>query len=162
MTTRTRALLLGAFLLGAVSACDRYQSPPPTGPMVPSTPPSQFAIAGRWDGMTSQGRPIRFDVSDTTVVIDGTLSLHHDCTGGRLELKLDGYQGQVSGDSFSTTINWRYEEGTHYYIGKLTVSGRFEGDRLAHGGFVNSITDKQADNLGVCPAASGSWEADRS
>jgi hypothetical protein len=157
----TRAFLLGAFVLAAVPACNEYQDPPPTGTTVPSMPASQFAIEGSWDGVTSQGRPIRFDVSATTVVIDGTVSLHHDCTGGRLELKLDGYEGQVSGDSFSTTINWRYEEGTHFYTGKLTVSGRFEGDRVSHGGFVNSVTDKQADNLGVCPAASGSWEASR-
>ncbi len=83
--------------------------------------------------------------------------LHHDCTGGSLVLQLDGYEGQVSGDSFSPTINWRYEEETHYYTGKPTVSGRFEGERVSHGGFVNSVTDKQADNLGVAPrpAAAG-------
>ena len=155
---RNAALLL---LLLVAASCDELQDPPPAGPVVPPIPSSQFAIAGRWDGVTEQGRPLGFDVTDSTVVVNGSLTLHHDCSGGRLVLDLSTYEAQVSGDSFSVTLNWRRDEPTKYYVGRLTVSGRFEGNRLARGGFVNSITDKYADNLGVCPSSSGSWEAAR-
>ena len=155
---RTRGLLL---VILAAAACDELKDPPPTGPVVPPIPASQFAVAGSWDGVTDQGRPLSFDVSDSTVVVNGSLTLHHDCTGGRLVLDLGSYEAGVSGDSFSVTLNWRRDEPTKYYVGRLTVSGRFEGDRLARGGFVNSITDKYPDNLGVCPSSSGSWEAAR-
>jgi len=158
---RSKRLFACALLLGLASGCDELQDPPPAGPVVPPIPPSQFAIAGRWDGVTAQGRPLSFDVSDSTVVVNGFLTLHHDCSGGRLVLDLGSYDAQVSGDSFSVTLNWRRDEPTKYYVGRLTVSGRFEGNRLARGGFVNSITDKYADNLGVCPSSSGSWEAAR-
>lgn len=156
---RNRTLLL--LLLAAPISCDELQDPPPASPVVPPLPPSQYAIAGRWDGVTEQGRPLRFDVSSSTVVVNGSLTLHHDCTGGRLVLDLGSYEAQVAGDSFSVTMNWRRDEPTKYYVGRLTISGRFEGDRLARGGFVNSITDKYFDNLGICPSASGSWEAVR-
>jgi len=155
---RNTAFLL-LFLLAA--SCDDLQDPPPASPVVPPIPPSQFAIAGRWDGVTEQGRPLRFDVSDSTVVVNGSLTLHHDCSGGRLVLDLGSYDAQVNGDSFSVSLNWRRDEPTKYYVGRLTVSGRFESDRIARGGFVNSITDKYSDNLGVCPASAGSWEAVR-
>jgi hypothetical protein len=158
---KTGALLRNALLLCALSACDELKSPPPAAPIVPPVPPSQFAIAGRWDGVTEQGRPLRFDVSDSTVVVNGSLTLHHDCTGGRLVLDLGSFQADVNRDSFSVTMNWRRDEATKYYTGILTVAGRFEGDRLARGGFVNSVTDKQVDDLGVCPSSSGSWEASR-
>lgn len=155
--------LLGLFgLLLTLSSCDEFQDPPPTAPVVAPIPPSRYTIAGAWDGVTQQGRPLRFEVTEGTVVVNGTLSLHHDCSGGRLVLEQLGvYEAQVNGDSFSITINWRRDEDRRYYVGTLTVSGRFEGDRIARGGFVNSITDKVDDNLGVCPSASGSWEASR-
>jgi hypothetical protein len=101
-------------------------------PIVPPIPRSQFAISGRWDGVTEQGRPLRFDVSNTTVV-NGSLTLHHDCSGGRLVLDLGSYEAQVNGDSFSVTLNWRRDEPTKYYGGRLTVSERFESDRIARG-----------------------------
>ena len=144
-----------------VTSCDDLKDPPPAGPIVPPVAKSHFAIAGRWDGITEQGRPLRFDVSDQTVVLNGSLTLHHECSGGRLILDLGGYEADVNGDSFSVTLSWRRDEPTKYYTGRLTVSGRFEGDRLARGGFVNSVTDKYNDNLGVCPSSSGSWEAAR-
>jgi hypothetical protein len=155
-----RAIAFLAIFLVAAS-CDELKDLPPPSPTVPTIPPSQFAIAGRWDGMTDQGRPVRFDVSDSTVVVNGSLTLHHDCSGGRLVLDLGSYQAEVNGDSFSVTTIWRRDEGSKYYVGRLSITGRFEGDRLARGGFVNSITDKQADNLGVCPSSSGLWEATR-
>lgn len=148
-------------LILAVTACNEFEDPPPAAPILDPIPPSQFDIAGRWDGITDQGRPVRFDVNDQTIVIDGSLSLHHECSGGRLVLRLGTYEAEVSGDSFSATVNWRYDEDRRYYTGKLTVSGRFEGNQIAKGGFVNSITDKQADNLGVCNGVSGTWEASR-
>ena len=153
---RSRFLPACALLL-ALFSCSEFEDPPPAGPVVAPIPPSQYAIAGRWDGMSNQGRPLTFDVDDQTRVVNATITLHHDCTGGRLVLPLGGFEAQVSGDSFSATFNWRYEEPGKYYAGRLTVSGRFEGDRLSRGGFVNSVTDKQADNLGVCPSSSGSW-----
>jgi hypothetical protein len=122
-------------------------------------PGSQFNIVGRWDGQSSQGRPIRFDVTQGVLLVDGQLALHHDCTGGRLELQLSSYRAEISGDSFTTTFDWRFDEEGRFYVGVLTVSGRFEGDVVANGGWVNSITDKQADNLGVCGPASGNWQA---
>jgi hypothetical protein len=158
---RTTTLLACALLSVVATSCKEFDDPPPASPTVAPIPPSQFAIAGRWDGTSNQGRPVRFDVDEATRVVDGSLTLHHDCSGGRLVLPLAGFEAQVSGDSFSSTINWRVDEGTKYYVGKLTVSGRFEGAHRARGGFVNSVTDKQADNLGVCPSASGSWEASR-
>ncbi len=148
-------------LLLAAASCNEFEDPPPMAPTVDPIPPSQFDITGRWDGISDQGRPVRFDVSDETIVFDGSLSLHHDCSGGRLELKLGTYEAEVNGDSFSATVNWRQDEERRFYTGKLTVSGRFEGNRIAKGGFVNSITDKQADNLGVCNGVSGTWEASR-
>ena len=67
------------------------------------------------------------------------------------------------GNTFSATVIWRRDEaGGKFYTGTLSVSGTFAGDKIASGGFVNSITDKQADNLGVCEPSSGSWEASKS
>jgi hypothetical protein len=158
---RTKLQLAILLLSMAASSCEEFNEFPPPGPTTPSIPPSQYSIAGHWEGVSDQGRPLRFDVSDTTVVVNGSLSIHHDCTGGRLVLKLEPYQAQVNGDSFTAAINWRVEEPNHYYVGRLSVSGRFEGHTAARGGFVNSVTDKYDDNLGVCPPASGSWDASR-
>lgn len=157
-----RTKLLAFMLLAmAASSCEEFNEFPPPSPTVPAVPPSQYAVAGRWDGVSDQGRPLHFDVSDLTQVQNGSLTLHHDCTGGRLVLTLQTYEAQVSGDSFTAAINWRVEEPNHYYVGRLSISGRFEGNYAARGGFVNSVTDKYDDNLGVCPAASGSWDASR-
>ena len=158
---RSRLFFACVLLVGLVSSCDDLNDPPPTGPTVAPIPPSQYAIAGDWNGVSNQGRPLQFHVNGETQVVNGMLTLHHDCSGGRLVLPLSAFDAQVSGDSFSVTINWRVDEFGKYYTGRLTVSGRFEADRVARGGFVNGITDKQADNLGVCPSASGSWEATR-
>lgn len=149
-------------LLAAASGCNEFEDPPPQAPTVPDVPASQFDIAGRWDGQSSQGRPIRFDVTAGALVVDGEIALHHDCTGGRLELRLTGYEAEISGDTFTTKLDWRVDDGRKHYVGVLTVSGRFEGDVVANGGWVNSITEKQADNLGVCGPASGNWRAGKS
>lgn len=146
-------------LLVTLGACNEFEDPPPEAPTVPDIPPSRFDIAGRWDGQSSQGRPIRFDVTSGAEIVEGELALHHNCTGGRLELRLTGYRAEVSGDSFTATLDWRVDEELKHYVGVLTVSGRFEGDVVANGGWVNSITEKQADNLGVCGPASGNWQA---
>ena len=146
----------------AASACSELEDPPPQTPTVPDIPASQFNIVGRWDGQSNQGRPIRLDVRSDALLMDGQLSLHHDCSGGQLVLQLSGYETQVSGDTFSATMTWRVDEGTKFYVGTLTVSGRFESDRTVRGGFVNSVTEKQADNLGVCGPSSGTWEASKS
>ena len=106
---------------------------------------------------------MRFDVRPSGNIVRGTLVLHHDCSGGRLVLHLDGYDAKVAADTFSGTVVWRRDEaGGKFYAGTLTVSGRFADDRVANGGFVNNITDKQVDNLGVCGPASGTWEASKS
>ena len=152
-------LTIAGALVAMSLSCNEFEDPPPASPTVPDMPLTQFNVTGRWDGMTNQGRPLRFDVSDVAAVLDSSLSLHHDCTGGRLVLKLAGYEAQLSGDTFSATINWRVDEDTKFYVGTLTVSGRFESDTVSRGGWVNSITDKQADNLGVCEPASGNWQA---
>jgi hypothetical protein len=158
---RSRLFFACVLLVGLASSCDDLNDSPPTGPTVAPVPASQYAIAGDWNGISNQGRPLQFQVNDQTQVVNATITLHHDCTGGRLVLPLGGFEAQVSGDSFSVTINWRVDEGVKFYTGRLTVSGRFEGSNRARGGFVNGITDKRPDNLGVCPSSSGSWEATR-
>jgi hypothetical protein len=155
------ACVLSAALAGA---CNEYEDPPPP-PLatLPDPPATQYQINGRWDGKTDQGRPLRFDVEVNASVVETTLSLHHDCTGGQLVLKLGGYDSRVNADSFSGTVIWRRDEpGGKFYVGTLTVSGTFTGDRMASGAFINSITEKQADNLGVCGPTSGTWEATKS
>lgn len=151
------------WVMMSLGACNEFEDPPPPPPTVPDLPATQFEINGRWDGKTDQGRPVRFDVVVNASVVETTISLHHDCTGGRLVLQLNGYDGRVSADSFSGTVIWRRdEEGGKFYVGTLTVSGTFTGNKLANGAFVNSITEKQADNLGVCGPTSGTWEATKS
>ena len=119
-----RSRILFLLFMAFASSCDDLQDPPPASPIVPRIPPSQFAIGGRWDGVTEQGRPLRFGVSDTTVVLNGSLTLHYDGSGGRLLLDLGSYDAQVNGDSVSGTLNWRRDEPNMYYVGRLTVSGR--------------------------------------
>ena len=148
--------------LGVV-ACNEFQDFPPAPPTVASPVPSQFQIDGRWDGITNQGRPVRFDIHlGSGEQKNGEISLHHDCSGGRLVLKLTGYESVVNDDSFEVTMNWRQDEDRRFYTGTLTVSGIFESNDVVRGGFINSITDKLADNLGVCTGISGSWEATKS
>jgi len=151
-------------LMMSAGACNEYEDPPPPPlPTVPDPPATRFNINGRWDGKTDQGRPIRFDVKVNESVVETKISLHHDCSGGRLVLQLNGYDGRVNADSFSGTVIWRWdEEGGKWYVGTLTVSGTFTGDKLASGAFINSITEKQADNLGVCGPTNGTWEATKS
>lgn len=164
---------LAASVLGLTLSlsCDAYEDPPPPPPTAPVIPQTQFDLEGRWDGITSQGRPVRFDVRTQEAlgnpmfhanVVQGMLSLHHECSGGRLVLQLTGYDTEVQGDTFSGTAYWRRDEANgRYFTGTLTVSGRFINGEVSNGGFVNSITDKLADNLGVCDSSSGSWSARR-
>ena len=162
-TTRFRLTLLAAVLAAGAFACNEFEDPAPASPTVPEPPATQFQIAGRWDGKTDQGRPLRFDVRATGSLVQGKVSVHHDCTGGRLVLQLADYETRITGNTFSATVIWRRDEpGGKFYSGTLSVSGTFAGDKIASGGFVNSITDKQADNLGVCEPTSGSWEASKS
>ena len=158
-TKRIIVWLTALLALVAAWSCNEFEDPPPLAPVVDPPKPSQFNITGRWDGMTNQGRPVRFDILSNGGLENGTMSLHHDCSGGRLVLRLGDYRSEVVGDSFEVTFNWRFDDGPRFYIGTLTVSGRFEGDTLVRGGFVNSITDKTANNLGVCLAVDGQWEA---
>lgn len=170
----TPSRLLAAGLMAATFslACEELKDQPPPSPTVPPIPQTQFEIGGRWDGITNQGRPLRFDVRTEEAlgdplfhanVVQGMLSLHHDCSGGRLVLQLTGYDTEVQGDSFSGTAIWRRdEENGRYYTGTLTVSGKFTNGEVASGGFVNSITDKLEDNLGVCGPVSGTWSARKS
>lgn len=164
-------LLATGMLALTLFACEELKDGPPAAPSATPTPQTQFDLAGRWDGITNQGRPLRFDVRTQEAlgepnfhanVVRGTLSLHHECSGGRLVLQLSGYDTEVQGDTFSGTAIWRRdEENGRYYTGTLTVSGRFVNGEVANGGFVNSITDKLADNLGVCGPTSGTWSARR-
>ena len=150
-------------LAAAGAGCDDFEDPAPPPPTAPTAPPSQFDITGRWDGISDQGRPLRFDVNGRVFVVNGTLSLHHDCSGGRLVLQLRGFGAEVDADAFTTTFNWRIDEPDgKFYVGTLTFSGQFQGNNASKGGWVNSITDKQVDNLGVCGPASGNWDATKS
>ena len=153
------------------ASCEELKDSLPPAPTAVAVGQTQYDIGGRWDGITNQGRPVRFDVRTEKAlgdpqyhanVVQGMLSLAHDCSGGRLVLQLTGYDSEVQGDSFSGTANWRRDEpGGKYYTGTLTVSGRFTNGEVANGGFINSITDKYADNLGVCGSTSGTWTARR-
>ena len=162
--------ILATGVLALTLSCTDLNDPPPASPTLVPQGQTQYEIAGRWDGITEQGRPIRFDVRTQEAlgnplyhanVVQGFLTLHHDCSGGRLVLELTGYDTEVRGDSFSGTAIWRRDEPNKYYTGTLTVSGRFTNGEVANGGFVNSVTDKYSDNLGVCGPASGSWSARR-
>jgi hypothetical protein len=167
---RSRILTIGLLALTLSVSCTDLNDPPPASPTLVPQGQTQYEIAGRWDGITEQGRPIRFDVTTQEAlgnplyhanVIQGKITLHHDCSGGRLVLELTGYDTEVRGDTFSGTAIWRRDEPTKYYTGTLTVSGRFINGEVANGGFVNSVTDKYSDNLGVCGPSSGSWSARR-
>ncbi len=146
-----------------IERCERYEDPPPASPTLPDVLPTRFDIAGQWDGVTDQGHALRFDVRPSGNVVKATLTLHHDCTGGRLVLNLDGYESKVSADSFTSTVIWRGDDPPgQSYVGTLTVSGTFAGDTIVSGAFINSVTEKRADNLGVCGPANGTWEATKS
>ena len=154
----------GLVLMMFAVACNEYQDePPPPPPTMPDLPATQFDIAGSWVGVTDQGREIRFDARESGNVVKSTIALHHECSGGVLVLNLDGFESKAAGDAFSSTINWRWdEEGGKYYVGTLTVAGSFTSDLAAKGSFINSVTEKQADNLGVCGPSNGRWDATKS
>jgi len=156
---RPAALLALALLLAA--SCNEVNVPLPAAPEpLPPAAPSQFSISGHWEGLSNQGRRLAFDVSEQGVVHDGRINLHHDCSAGRLRMTIDGYETQVSGDAFSTTLHWRIDDQGQIYVGEVTVSGRFESDGFAKGGFVNSVTEKPtSDVYGVCFPVHGTWEA---
>ena len=161
--SESRLLLAAVVASTLVVACSEFEDPPPASPVVEEIPPTQFNLVGRWDGVTNQGRPMRFDINATGNLIEATVTIHHDCSGGRLVLQLSCYDAKLSGDSFSGSVVWRRDvAGDKFYTGTLTVSGTFAADRVATGGFVNNIIDKQADNLGVCGPSSGTWEAMKS
>lgn len=162
MRVHLELFLISLLIAAAAPSCNEYEDPPPASPTVPDVPPTQFDITGRWDGMTDQGRPLRFDVNPTANVVGTTITIHHDCSGGRLVLRLGGYGTRVNSDGFSRTLNWRRQhDGGKWYVGTLTVSGTFLGNRNASGSFINSVTEKQVDELGVCGPSSGTWQATR-
>lgn len=167
----SRILATGVLAVSLSLACEELKDGPPAAPTVEPVGQTQYDLGGHWEGITDQGRPVRFDVRTQEAlgdplyhanVVQGFLAVHHDCTGGRLVLQLTGYDTEVQGDSFSGTAIWRRDEPNKYYTGTLTVSGKFTNGDVASGGFVNSITDKYPDNLGVCGPTSGSWTARKS
>lgn len=153
-----------ACLVMLQAACNEYQDdPPPPPPTMPDLPATQYDVAGSWVGRTDQGRPISFEARPSGNVVKSKIALHHDCSGGVLVLNLSGFESKAAGDAFSSTITWRWdEEGGKSYVGTLTVAGSFTSDRSARGNFINSVTEKEADNLGVCGPSSGRWEATKS
>ena len=153
---------VGILLMLAIS-CKNFEDLPPEAPTVPTVPFVQFNITGSWEGQTNQGRNLRFDVRSSGNLVKGSISVHHDCSGGRTVLAVNGFDTKIGGGSFAATATWRKDDpGGKFYTGILSISGSFEGDRVANGGFVNSITDKQADNLGTCGPSSGTWTATKS
>jgi len=158
-----------ALAMALLSSCGESEDPLPSAaspPVLAAPPPSQsalrFDVAGHWEGLTDQGRRIAFDVSQEAAVTNSRINFHHDCAGGRFRATVDGYQAQVRDHSFSATLHWRAEDRGRVYAGKVTVSGRFESDLFARGGFVNSLTEKPVgDALGECPSVYGTWQASR-
>ena len=78
-STTFRTLFLITALVLSAAACNEYEDPPPPPlPTVPAIPPTQFDIAGEWNGLTDQGRALRFEVRPAGSVVIGTIDLHHD------------------------------------------------------------------------------------
>ena len=161
--------VLTILLLGACNDNGEDSSPNSPSSASPTSPaplplaspevPTRFDIDGHWEGLTNQGRRIAFDVSPGEVLTGGRINLHHDCSKGRLRMTLDGYQSRVNAHTFNATFHWRIDDKGLIYSGVVTVSGRFESGRFARGGFVNSVTEKPADDgLGTCPSIFGTWD----
>lgn len=152
-------------LAAGVLSCDDLKEPVPTANSpVPPPPASQFNITGHWQASSDQGRSIRFDVTENGRVTNGRINLHHDCNNGRWRVTLDGFEAQVVDESFLTTYNWKNEDNGIIREGTMTVSGRFESDRLVKGAFINSVNDvrKGEDPTGeVCPAIEGTFEGNK-
>ena len=158
--------MLGFIALFAMAiSCDDLKNPPPTAPEVPPPPPSQYKIEGHWEADSSQGRRIAFDVDDQGKVVNGRINLHHDCNTGRWRTTLDGFEAQIVDDVFITTNNWSNYEGGINRKGTVTISGRFEGNRLVHGGFINSVNDSRFEDQQptgeVCPTVQATFEGTR-
>jgi len=149
---------LGLLLL--LSACNEVNNFPPAAPApLPPAPPSQFNITGHWEALSDQGRRIAFDVSPQGALFNTRINFHHDCLAGRLRLTIDGLDAQVAGDTFSGTMLFRINDAGNLYIGRFTLTGRFEADDRMRGGFVSSITDKPPNDVyGVCFPTSGTFD----
>ena len=161
--------VLTILLLGSCDDNDEDSSPAAPTAASPTSPaplplaspdvPTRFDIDGHWEGLTNQGRRIAFDVSPAAVLTGGRINLDHDCSTGELRMTLDGYQSRVNASTFSATMHWRIDDKGRIYSGEVTMSGRFESGRFARGGFVNSVTEKPADDgLGTCPSIFGTWD----
>jgi hypothetical protein len=130
-----------------------------SGPLS-STVPNQFAIEGHWEGITDQGKIIIFNVQNKGRLRNGRIKLVHKCEGEELRVKVTGLRAKVSGDTFTATAIWKIDE-TIPIVGEVTVSGRFESDAFARGGFVDSVTDQPVAELGDCLSFHGTWQAEK-
>ncbi len=160
------ATLVTASFAFASFGCDELKNPAPTANTpAPPPPPSQYNIKGHWEAESSQGRRIAFDVDADGKVSDGRINLHHDCNTGRWKATFDGFEAQVVDDVFITTMDWRAHDGPVIRRGRVTISGRFESNRLVTGGFIDSVNDSRAENEkpsgGICPTIQGTFEGDK-
>jgi hypothetical protein len=115
---------------------------------------------GHWEADSNQSRRIAFDVTSGGRVVNGRINFHHDCNTGRWRATLDGFEEDIVDDAFLVTFNWEATEDRVTRAGTMTVSGRFEGDRVVKGGFVSSVNDVRKDGQptgDVCNAIEGSF-----
>lgn len=148
--------------MGAIS-CNELRDAPPAAPgPVPTPAASRYDIAGHWEATSFQGRRIAFDVTADGQVVRGRVNLHHDCNTGRWRATFDGFTAPIVDDAFIGTMNWKANDNGLTREGSLTVSGRFEGDAVMRGGFINSVKDIRATNEQptgeICPTISGNYE----
>jgi len=165
MTYRLIRYALLILVLAPWLSCDDLKEPVPTAHSpVPPPPPSQFDITGHWQASSDQGRSIAFDVTESGQVINGRINLHHDCNTGRWRVTLDNFEAQIVDESFLATYNWKNDENGIIREGTMTVSGRFESNRLVKGAFINSVNDVRNNDQPtgeVCPAVEGTFEGNK-
>jgi hypothetical protein len=158
-------MILGILALCALS-CDDLKNPAPAAnDPVPPPPPSQYKIKGHWEAESSQGRRIAFDVDENGKISNGRINLHHDCNTGRWKATFDGFEGQVTDDVFITNMEWHAHDGNVLRRGRVTISGRFESNRLVRGGFIDSVNDSRFEDQQptgeICPTIQGTFEGEK-
>ncbi|MGH9322702.1 MAG: hypothetical protein ACRD3V_22800 [Vicinamibacteria bacterium] len=158
-----RRWLLSLMLL--TLSCDEFQEPLPTAPPPPSPPSfSRYQVVGHWEATTDQARRIAFDVTSEGRVINGRINFHHDCNTGRWRVTLDGFHSDIVDDAFLVTFNWENTEDGLTRTGTMTVSGRFEDDRIVRGAFISGVNDARRAGQptgDVCPSITGSYVGER-